>query len=230
MSQFLTIEPIAHIQTDFPTKFGIPRQSGVVSELKGTIVFENEYRDINAFREIESYSHLWLIWEFSAHSKRGWSASVRPPKLGGNKRVGVFATRSPFRPNPLGLSCVKLEKFEIDNKYGPVLHVLGADMLNGTPIYDIKPYVPYTDSHPDALCGFSVNTENARKKVLLSSELSNKIPQQYKNLIVELLSQDPHPSYKTQPDRLYHMPFADLEITFKTVDDYIEVVAIDKVL
>lgn len=230
MSQFLTVKPIAHIQTDFPSKFGIPRQSGIVDQIKGKIIFEPEFRDINAFREIESFSHLWLIWEFSEHLDRGWSASVRPPKLGGNKRVGVFATRSPFRPNPLGLSCVKLEKFEIDNKYGPVLHVLGADMLNETPIFDIKPYVSYSDSHPDALCGFSVNSQCAKKKVQISSELSDKLPEQFKASVIELLSQDPHPAYKNQPARLYHMPFADFEITFKSGDDYIKVVSIDKVL
>ena len=150
-----TMEIIAHIHTDFPAKFGIPRQSGLVEELKGRIVFEPEYRNPDAFRGLEGYSHIWLLWKFSGTKRHSWSATVKPPRLGGNKRMGVFATRSPFRPNDMGISSVKLERLELDSEFGPVLHVAGADLMDGTAIYDIKPYLPYTDSHPDALSGFA---------------------------------------------------------------------------
>ena len=177
MSDVIEIKPIGYIKTPFPSKFGIPRQSGILNSIEGTIVFEREFRDINAFRELEKFSHIWLIWGFSHNDGKSWSPSVRPPKLGGNKRVGVFASRSPFRPNPLGLSCVQLKKIEISKNNGPILHICGADLADNTPIYDIKPYVAYSDSHPDAVSGFSVNSDDARIDVEISDDAKTDIPE-----------------------------------------------------
>ena len=206
---------IAHIHTDFPTKFGIPRQSGIIESLQGTIVFEPEYRNPEAVRGLEEFSHLWLIWEFSEAKRDGWSATVRPPRLGGNVRKGVFATRSPFRPNPIGLSSVKLEKVEIDPKLGPVLHVSGADLMDGTPIYDIKPYIVYTDSHPEAISGFASKPAEYLLEVVFPEELLQQVPEAQRESLIAVLAHDPRPQYQDDPERVYGMAFADFEIKFK---------------
>ena len=187
---------IARIRTDFPTKFGIPRQSGLVKELQGTIIFEPEYRNPEAVRGLEDFSHVWLIWEFSESKRDGWSPTVRPPKLGGNIRKGVFATRSPFRPNPIGLSAVKLEKVDIHPELGPVLHVSGADLMDGTPIYDIKPYIPYADCIPDAKGGFTRETDNSLLEVIFPENLLEIIPFEKQKAVMQILAFDPRPSYQ----------------------------------
>lgn len=209
------MQVIAHIHTEFPTKFGIPRQSGIIESLQGTIVFEPEYRNPEAVRGLEEFSHLWLIWEFSEAKRDGWSATVRPPRLGGNVRKGVFATRSPFRPNPIGLSSVKLEKIEIDPKFGPVLHVSGADLMDGTPIYDIKPYIVYTDSHPDAVSGFATQPAEYLLEVDFPEELLQQVPEDQRESLMAVLAHDPRPQYQDDPERVYGMAFADMEIKFK---------------
>ncbi len=208
---------IAKIHTLQKEKFGIPRQSGMV-DLPAEIVFEPEFRDLNAVRGLEGFSHIWLLWEFSeANIKEdGWQATVRPPRLGGNKRMGVFATRSPFRPNSIGLSSVKLERVEIGNK-GPVLHVLGADLLDGTPIYDIKPYIAFCDSHPDAVCGFSESYKDYRLQVEFPESELLKLPEHLREQVTELLSLDPRPSYQTDVARIYGMDIAQFSVKF-TVD------------
>lgn len=206
---------IAKIRTDFPTKFGIPRQSGIIESLKGTIVFEPEYRNPEAVRGLEEFSHLWLIWEFSEAKRDTWSPTVRPPRLGGNARKGVFATRSPFRPNPIGLSSVKLDRIEIDPKLGPVLHVSGADLMDGTPIYDIKPYIVYTDSHPEAVSGFATKPAEYLLEVDFPEELLQKVPEAQRDSLIAVLEHDPRPQYQDDPDRVYGMGFGDLEIKFK---------------
>lgn len=209
---------IAKIYTDFDEKFGIPRQSGIADELLARIVFEPEYRVPDALRGIEGYSHLWLIWQFSEAVRDGWSATVRPPRLGGNRRVGVFATRSPYRPNPIGLSSVKLIAVEHTDTEGEVLIVSGADILSGTPIYDIKPYLAYTDSHPDAVGGFSDSVRDYALEVVISDELAARVPPQKRESLISLLAHDPRPSYQDDPDREYGMSFAGMEIKF-TVSD-----------
>lgn len=206
---------IAKIRTDFPTKFGIPRQSGIIESLKGTIVFEPEYRKPEAVRGLEEFSHLWLIWEFSEAKCDSWSPTVRPPRLGGNTRKGVFATRSPFRPNPIGLSSVRLDRIEIDPKLGPVLHVSGADLMDGTPIYDIKPYIVYTDSHPEAVSGFATKPAEYLLEVDFPEELLQKVPEAQRDSLIAVLEHDPRPQYQDDPDRVYGMGFGDLEIKFK---------------
>lgn len=211
------IKPIARIQTIFPTKFGIPRQSGIVQSIKGTIVFEPEYRHSDAFRGIEGFSHLWLIWQFSETLDKAWSPTVRPPRLGGNKRMGVFATRSPFRPNSLGLSSVMLESVELHPTRGPLLHVLGADLMHNTPIFDIKPYIAFTDSHPQAISGFAQSNENYCLVVDFPNELFNVIPSEHQQALLDILAHDPRPSYQHDPERIYGMPFAGFDIKF-TVD------------
>ena len=208
------MNPIARIHTDFPTKFGIPRQSDMVESLKGTIVFEPEYRNAEALRGMEGFSHIWLIWEFSESKREGWSPTVRPPLLGGNTRMGVFATRSPFRPNPIGMSVVKLEKVELHTENGPVLHVSGADMMNGTPIFDIKPYVPYTDSRPDATGGFTDIVDKTELKVVFPEQLQSLIPVEKRQPLTEVLSLDPRPSYQNDPERIYGLLFAGFDIRF----------------
>ena len=214
MSETLNMKVIARIHNDFPTKFGIPRQSALAPELQSMIVFEEEYRDPNALREIEQFSHLWLIWQFSEAVREDWSPTVRPPRLGGNKRIGVFATRAPFRPNPIGLSAVKLERVEIDPKFGPVIYVTGADLMNGTPILDIKPYIPYTDSIPTASGGYTEQTILHHLEVNFPEELRNKVhPGKYEGLI-RVLEQDPRPSYQDDPQRVYGLRFADMEVKF----------------
>lgn len=206
---------IARIHTDFPKKFGIPRQSGLVEDLKAEIVFEPEYRNPDAFRGIEEFSHIWLIWEFSEAVRDTWSPTVRPPRLGGNKRMGVFATRSPFRPNAVGLSSVRLDSVEIHPEKGPVLHVSGADLMDGTPIYDIKPYLPFADSHPDAVGGFADRTKEYALQVEIPAELMGKIESGKQDALKAVLAHDPRPSYQNDPERIYGMEFAGYEVKFR---------------
>ena len=217
---------IAKIRTDFPTKFGIPRQSGIIGSLKGRIVFEPEYRNAEAVRGLEEFSHLWLIWEFSEAVRDTWSPTVRPPRLGGNVRKGVFATRSPFRPNPIGLSSVKLEKIEIDPKLGPVIYVSGADLMDGTPIYDIKPYIAYTDSHPDAVSGFASKPAEYLLEVDFPDTLLNKVNPELRESLIEVLAHDPRPQYHDDPERVYGMTFANMEIKFKVNGMKLTVIAV----
>ena len=209
---------IAHIHSDFPTKFGIPRQSGLVESLKAKIVFEPEYRNSDALRGMDEYSHLWLIWEFSEAKRDTWSPTVRPPRLGGNKRMGVFATRSPFRPNPIGLSCVKLEAIDFATENGPVIIVSGADLLDGTPIYDIKPYLPFADSRPDAIGGFADTVKGDQLQVQCSEEMMLQIPKQHRQAVIDILAQDPRPHYQQDPTRIYGMEYANMEIKFRVED------------
>ena len=208
---------IAHIENDFSTKFGIPRQSGLVNSLRSRIVFALEYRNPDAFRGLEDFSHVWLIWEFSQAVRQKWSPTVRPPRLGGNTRMGVFATRSPFRPNPVGLSAVQLEEVVLHGADAPYLVVSGADLMNGTPIYDIKPYLPHIDSHPDARGGFAVPAAEHRLKVVFPEQWLEKVPEQLRDGLTEVLAQDPRPSYQHDPERIYGFGFARLEVKF-TVD------------
>ena len=219
---------IAKIHTEFPTKFGIPRQSGIIESLQGTIVFEPEYRNPEAVRGLEEFSHLWLIWEFSEAVRDTWSPTVRPPRLGGNTRKGVFATRSPFRPNPIGLSSVKLEKIEMDPKLGPVLHVSGADLMDGTPIYDIKPYIAYTDSHPDAISGFASKPAEYLLEVTIPDELLEKIPANQRESLISVLAHDPRPQYQYDPERVYGMTFGGLDINFKVEERRLCVIRVSK--
>ncbi len=221
-----SLKIIAHIHNDFPTKFGIPRQSAL-TDLESTIVFEPEYRDDNALRGIEEFSHLWLIWDFSLAHRNTWSPTVRPPRLGGNTRMGVFATRSPFRPNPIGLSSVKLVGKEKTSN-GTVLKVLGADLLDGTPIYDIKPYLSFTDSHPDALCGFADDKKSDTLEVKFPAELKNLIPDDKLQGLIMLLSQDPRPHYIEDSDRVYGLDFAEFQIKFKVKKNTLEVLEVIK--
>ena len=217
---------IGHIRSDFPTKFGIPRQSGLVETLKATVVFEPEYRNPDALRGMEDFSHLWLIWEFSGAIRDEWSPTVRPPRLGGNKRLGVFATRSPFRPNPIGLSCVRLEGIEQDAEYGPVLRVSGADLMDGTPIFDIKPYIPYADCKPDAAGGFTQSVERVLLEVDCSSELLSVVPEDRREALLGVLANDPRPSYQNDPKRIYGMAFADFEVRFTVQEQRLNVLDI----
>lgn len=210
----IPIGVIARMHSDFTTKFGIPRQSGLVEELRSTIVFEPEYRNQDALRGIEDFSHLWIIWQFSEAVRQGWSPTVRPPRLGGNTRMGVFATRSPFRPNNLGLSCVKLLGVEHTEKYGTVLHVGGADLMDGTPIFDIKPYIPYSDCKPGASGGFTDHTGDFLLEVDFPQELLKKLPEEKQKAAVGVLSHDPRPSYQRNADRVYGLSFAGFDIRF----------------
>lgn len=223
------IHVIAHIYNDFTGKFGIPRQSGILSELKSEIVFTPEYRDEAAVRGIEGFSHLWLIWQFSQSVREKWSPTVRPPRLGGNKRVGVFATRSPFRPNPLGLSCVKLEGVQISKNKGAVLTVSGVDMMNGTPIYDIKPYLPYADCIGMATGGFTDEVEKPLLDVEFPVLLLSEIPAEKRETLKKLLANDPRPSYQNDPLRVYGFLFSDFEIKFKVSDNKLTVVDVTKI-
>ena len=221
------IKPIAYIYNDFPDKFGIPRQSGLAKHLKATLQFEPEFRSPEIIRGLEDYSHLWLIWGFSKNIQSGWTPTVRPPRLGGNVRKGVFATRSPFRPNPLGLSSVRLESIEFDKKSGPILHISGADLMNGTPIFDIKPYLPYVDCHPDASNGFAGSVKDYALQVEFPKELLDIIPKDKHDALLEVLSQDPRPSYQDDPKRIYGMSFANFNIKFKVSDNVLSVIGID---
>lgn len=211
----MELTPIAHICSEFPTKFGIPRQSGLADSLRATIIFAPEYRNPDALRGMEGFSHLWLIWEFSEAIRKTWSPTVRPPRLGGNARLGVFATRSPFRPNPLGLSCVKLEEIRHGTKDGSVLIVSGADLMDGTPIYDIKPYLPYADCHPEAVGGFAGSAPENHLQVDCPQALLSQLPMQQQQALLQVLAQDPRPSYQDDPTRVYGMEFAGFEVRFR---------------
>ena len=212
------IAPIATIRTGFPSKFGIPRQSGLVPELKGTVVFSPEFRNADALRGLEGFSHIWLIWEFSEAIRQEWSPTVRPPRLGGNTRMGVFATRSPFRPNPIGLSCVRLDSVDLDTPDGPVLHVSGADLMDGTPIYDIKPYIPYTDCVPDATNGFTGSVDMHLLNVVIPHELETKTRPGTLKALRGILANDPRPRYQDDPDREYGFDFDGYSVKFKVPD------------
>ncbi len=225
----MDIGPIAYIRTDFPEKFGIPRQSGRVPSLEGRIVFLPQYRDPEALRGIEGFSHLWLIFDFSKSHRESWSPTVRPPRLGGNRRIGVFASRSPFRPNPLGLSSVKLLRTENDRLDGTVLIVSGADLLDMTPIYDIKPYLPFADSHPDAVGGYADEFTDYRLSVIFDDGLIELIPENKRETVIDCLAEDPRPSYQDDPERIYSMRFADLDIHFTVSGGELTVCAIDRV-
>lgn len=210
----LELKQIAHICSPFPTKFGIPRQSGLVDALRATVVFDPEFRNADALRGLEGFSHLWLIWEFSEARRDGWSPTVRPPRLGGNTRMGVFATRSPFRPNPLGLSCVRLEGIRHDAALGAVLDVSGADLMDGTPIYDVKPYLPYADCKPEAVGGFAASGEGRLLTVRADETLLAGLPARTREALLGVLAHDPRPSYQNDPDRVYGMAFGGCEVRF----------------
>ena len=224
----VNIQVIARMHSDFATKFGIPRQSGLVEELRSTIVFEPEFRNPDALRGIEDFSHLWIIWQFSEAVRQGWSPTVRPPRVGGNTRMGVFATRSPFRPNNLGLSSVKLLGVEHTAEFGTVLHVGGADLMDGTPIFDIKPYIPYGDCHVDATGGFTDNAGEFILKVDFPVRLLNILPEEKREAAIGVLSHDPRPSYQRKPDRVYGLAFAGFDIRFKVKDDVLTVEEVTK--
>ena len=219
---------IAHIQTDFPTKFGIPRQSGLVKELEGRIVFIPPYRNPDAVRGLEGFSHIWLIWQFSESVREGWSATVRPPRLGGNVRMGVFATRSPFRPNPIGLSSVRLLGVEQSAELGPVLRVAGADLMDGTPIFDIKPYIPLSDCHPEATGGFSPQDNAPLLEVDFPESLLSQIPERARSALMGVLAQDPRPAYQKDPCRRYGVPFAGYDVRFTVEDSVLRVVEVER--
>lgn len=214
----ISIQVIARMKSDFSTKFGIPRQSGLVDELRSTIIFEPDFRNKDALRGIEDFSHLWLIWQFSEAVQKEWSPTVRPPRLGGNTRMGVFATRSPFRPNSLGLSSVRLIGVEDTAEYGTVIHVAGADLMDGTPIFDIKPYIPYGDCHPDATGGFTDSASDFLLQVEFPEGQLNKIPENKRQALIGVLSHDPRPSYQKDPDRIYGLSFAGFDIRFSVRD------------
>ena len=225
----VNIQIIARMHSDFATKFGIPRQAGLVEELRSTIVFEPAYRNADALRGIEDFSHLWIIWQFSEAVRTGWSPTVRPPRLGGNTRMGVFATRSPFRPNNLGLSCVRLLGVEQTAEFGTVLHVGGADLMDGTPIFDIKPYIPYSDCHPDAAGGFTDTAGEFLLQVEFPEELLAKLPAEKQAAAIGVLSHDPRPSYQRNADRIYGLTFAGFDIRFKVREDVLSVTEVNKV-
>ena len=217
------MEYIARIHTPFPEKFGIPRQSGLAANAKGTIVFEPKFRNPDAVKGIEEFSHLWLLWEFSRARQETFHATVAPPRLGGKERKGVFATRSPFRPNSIGLSCVKLEKVRIDENDGPLLVVSGVDLLDGTPIYDIKPYLPYADAHPDAKGGFTDHIRDYRLQVEFPEELIKEIPMGQREALLEVLANDPRPRYQNRPDKVYGLAYGHKDIHFQVRDDILTV-------
>ena len=228
MAEQSTLHIIARIHSDFPTKFGIPRQSGLVEELRSTVVFEPEYRNPDALRGLEGFSHLWLIWQFSQAVRKDWSPTVRPPRLGGNTRMGVFATRSPFRPNPIGLSCVGLAGVELHTPQGPVLHVTGADLMDGSPIYDIKPYIPYADCRPQAVGGFASAPKEATLEVDIPPELLSRVPQELREALIGVLAQDPRPTYQHDPERVYGMAFGGLEVRFTVAEPVLRVVEVEE--
>ncbi|MCL2563393.1 MAG: tRNA (N6-threonylcarbamoyladenosine(37)-N6)-methyltransferase TrmO [Oscillospiraceae bacterium] len=224
----MTIHPIAHIRSDFPTKFGIPRQSGMVDELTATLVFEPQYRNTDALRGLDGFSHLWLIWGFSVAEQTGRSPTVRPPRLGGNARLGVFATRSPFRPNPLGLSAVAIEEITEDPALGPVIHVRGADLLDGTPIYDIKPYLPYANRVAEATGGFAEAPPQATLEVRAPDELTALLPPEKRKALKAILALDPRPPYQQDANRVYGLQFAGFEIRFRVAGEVLTVVEVYK--
>ena len=220
------MQPIAHIETCFPSKFGIPRQAGIV-DTPGRIIFEPPYRVREAVRGIEGFDYIWLIWQFSQAVRHGWSPTVRPPRLGGNERIGVFATRSPFRPNPIGLSSVRLVKVEMDAHQGPVLHVSGADLMDGTPIYDIKPYLPYADSHPDARSGFATQPADQLLEVQCPPALLERLPADLRQPLLDVLAHDPRPQYHHDHDRIYGMAFGEHEVRFRISDNTLHITEIE---
>ena len=228
MSDSFEMRPIARIRSDFGSKFGVPRQSGLVDALEAAVVFEEPYRNPDALRGLEGFSHLWLIWQFSEAVRQGWSPTVRPPRLGGNTRMGVFATRSPFRPNPLGLSSVQLEAIEHRPDVGPVLIVRGADLMDGTPIYDIKPYIPYADCHPDAAAGFTAQTQFHHLTMVCDAGLWARVPADQQAALQGVLENDPRPSYQHDPERVYGMEFGGLEVHFKVDGEILTVTGIDR--
>ena len=219
---------IARLHSDFPEKFGIPRQSGLAPDTLSRVVFEKEYRNPDALRGIEGFDYLWLIWEFSENLRDNWSPTVRPPRLGGNARLGVFATRSPFRPNPIGLSSVRLERVEQDAENGMVLVVSGADLMDGTPIYDIKPYIAYTDAHPEAVSGFADKADKTLE-VEFPEDLLSEIPQKHHPALMEILAQDPRPSYRADGDRIYGLYYADHNIRFRVKDGRVTVTGVERI-
>ena len=226
----ITFKVVARIRSDFHDKFGIPRQSGLLKNLRSTIVFEPEYRNVDALRGLEGFSHLWLLWIFSENVRDSWKPTVRPPRLGGNTRLGVFATRSSFRPNPLAMSCVKIERIDLDGEDAPTITVSGADLMDGTPIVDIKPYLPYTDSVPDALGGFAEAVRFNKLVVDFSDEaqvaLDAHFPEEKKAALVELLSEDPRPAYQRDADRVYGVKFAGFDVKFRVAEEHLTVVSI----
>ena len=222
----MTVNIIARIRTELPEKFGVPRQSGLVPQLRGTIVFEPAYRNPDALRGLEGFSHLWLIFQFHQAVREGWSPTVRPPRLGGNTRMGVFATRSPFRPNPLGLSSVKLEGIEMRPEVGPVLLVRGADLMDGTPIYDIKPYLPYADAHPEALGGFALQEKEGALRIVFPEALLARVPEELRQGLCDVLRQDPRPGYQDEPGRRYGMAFAGFDVRFTVENGVLTVVEV----
>lgn len=221
------IKPIAHVRSDFTTKFGIPRQAGIVPELESLLVFEPEFRDPEALRGIEGFSHLWLIWQFSENLREGFSPTVRPPRLGGNERVGVFATRSPFRPNALGLSCVQLVGLEQMEGLGTVLRLRGADLMDGTPVYDVKPYVPYADCHPEALSGFAADSGKTLR-VCFAEGCEESVPPEKREALRGVLANDPRPRYQKDPERVYAMEFANMEVKFSVAGEELSVKEVNK--
>lgn len=224
-----TLKVIARIHTDLPEKFGLPRQGCLIPELRGKIVFEPEYRSMDAVRGVDGYSHLWLIWQFSKSVRDDWSPLVRPPRLGGNEKMGVFATRSPYRPNAIGLSCVELEKVELDQELGPVIYVRGVDLMDGTPIFDIKPYLAYADSRPDAVGGWTDVVERKYLAVECSEELLAKLhPAQHKALLA-ILANDPRPRYQDDPQRIYGLTFAQWNVKFRVEGETLHVVDVEPV-
>lgn len=224
----IIMNPIAQMKSDFSSKFGIPRQSGLVQELRSTVVFEPEYRNKDALRGMEDFSHLWIIWQFSEAVRSEWSPTVRPPRLGGNTRMGVFATRSPFRPNSIGLSCVRLLGLEDTEEHGTVIHVGGADLMDGTPILDIKPYIPYSDSHPDALGGFTQTVGDFLLEVSFPDELLQIIPEEKRDALIGVLSHDPRPSYQPDSDRIYGLDFAGCDIRFTVKEKTLTVCQVER--
>ena len=222
----IIIRPIAHMHSDFSSKFGIPRQSGLVDSLRSTVVFTPEFRNAEALRGLEGFSHIWLIWQFSEAVRQNWSPTVRPPRLGGNTRLGVFATRSPFRPNNLGLSCVRLLGIEENCEFGTVIHVAGADLMDGTPIFDIKPYIPYADCHAEASGGFTDSADDFLLEVDFPSQLLNRLPATKQQAAMDVLSHDPRPSYQQDPSRIYGLSFAGFNIRFQVQEHKLTVLDI----
>lgn len=227
MAEKMEMQIIARISTPFPEKFGVPRQSGLVEDVHADIVFEPAYRNIDAVRGIEGFSHIWLIWQFDRAVRDSWSPTVRPPRLGGNERMGVFATRSPFRPNAIGLSSVKLEGVSLDPRLGPVLHVTGADLVDGTPIFDIKPYLPYCDSRPDAVGGWTDHVSGAALRVEFPAELLEKVEKKDRSGLMGVLQSDPRPRYQEDPERIYGLAYGSVNVKFRVAGDTLTVTEVE---
>ena len=219
----MEITPIAHFKSPFTSKFGIPKQSGLAKDLPGRIVFEPAYRNADALRGLEGFTHLWMIWQFSANAHKANSPVVRPPVLGGNEALGVFATRSPYRPNPIGLSCVRIDHIDLDTKEGPVIHVLGADLMDGTPIFDIKPYLPYADCHPEATGGFTDSRSWPRLEVRLAESVRRQLTEQEAATLADILALDPRPHYQKDPNRIYGMPYGKWDVKLRVANGVVEV-------